>query len=366
VLGLAYLAALAMITIFGTSDSEALHQAMAAGGLDGVVASIRSNIPVKMLAVGAMLFVPFAVFGVFVAALFRSAAAGELHRLYAADLIGASLGCVGAVIALDSYGLAATLVLIIVSAFLGGALIATAPIARWANVAAIALVAACSFSDDVLKRLEPRPPIDLLSRNYDQRYDVAEVWRRWNAHSRIALLDMQPKAGGEPVSVFAHEDGAGWALVPSAQESWEASPVSLALALEPESILVIFAGVGQDMFELAEKCGTACEITGVEINQDMVDRAFSGDMPHLNAFFAHPQHNLEVAEGASISPVRAEATRRSCCRGGAPAPRISSGRPDSCRSTSTPRRRSRACCSGWKMAGRSSSSTAARRRCSSR
>lgn len=56
---------------------------MTAGGLDGVVASIRSNIPVKMLAVGAMLFIPFSVFGVFVAALFCSAA----ERMFTIGLV---------------------------------------------------------------------------------------------------------------------------------------------------------------------------------------------------------------------------------------------------------------------------------------
>ena len=297
-LGLTYLACFVGIALFSARSNINIEQAIDFGGLAALVESIRESIVHRILTVGAILFTPYFVFGLFIVKLFQSGGDADYHKLYAADLIGAALGCILAVVSLDHFGYAGGFALVLLSTFLGAAALAGAH-SRVSTVASLGLAIGVLWfasTPAVMHGLQPEPPLNQLSRNYDKDFDVIEQWHTWNAHSRIALLSMQDRETGDVVSqVYAHESGEGWATVPN-PDLGPADWVELVTMYQPKRVLVLFAGVGHDMMSVDQLCEGDCEITGVEINEHMVDHALNHGPESLRAFLARPEITLEVAE----------------------------------------------------------------------
>lgn len=294
-LGLSYLLGLAALTAYGSWVNAGLDHVMEAGGLSGLADAIRDNLKFRLVVVGAVLISPFLLFGAFIAYLFRSLPGSEYHKFYAADLIGAAAGCILAIVSLNYLGYAGCLGLILISAFVGAIGIAGrhARSAAFANLALAVMAIALIANSHILAYLEPQPQINKLARNYERKYAVEERWHVWNALSRVAYLTMAHKESGEARAVYAHEGGQGWAHVPGA-ETYSLTP--LATALSPQRVLVLFAGVGADMVEIDRQCAGACEISGVEINRQMVEHARSVGFPGLNDLTARPGVELHIAE----------------------------------------------------------------------
>lgn len=294
-LGLSYGLGLALLTAYGAWVNIGLDNAMDAGGLSGLADTIREHLFSRLVVVGGALIVPFFLFGAFIAYLFRNSPSRDYHRLYAADLIGAAVGCILAMLSLNYLGYAGCLGLILISAFLGaiGFSGKHARLATFANLALAIIALILVANPTVLSYFEPQPQIDKLSRNYDKSYDVEEKWHVWNALSRVAYLTMKNKETGETKAIYAHEGGRGWAHVPGRQRY---SLTPLATALHPKRVLVLFAGVGADMLEVDRQCGGRCEISGVEINRQMIDHARAVGFPGLNELTSRPGIELHVAE----------------------------------------------------------------------
>lgn len=311
ILGIVYVLCIGLLTLSSDHVNAGLDAAMALGGLKGLIEAIRDNLLGRMVWLGAVLFVPYFVFGIFIGALFTSTSESEYHLYYAADLIGASAGCVIFVIIMDRFGYSGGLSLIIISTFAGAAAFAPANRIRVLIVPAVLGVAsvAALMNPAFLSLLEPEPPLNGLARNFERVYDVKQRWHVWNAQSRVAMLEMADRTSGDRLSVYAHENGAGWALIPpgvvDAPSVHGRLSRSLASADElrrfvtmfgAKRILVLFAGVGADMVAINRQCGGRCSITGVEINRHMVDHALAGGFPGLHDFVNRPQIRLEVAE----------------------------------------------------------------------
>jgi hypothetical protein len=294
VLGVVYVVSAACLTIVGDHSNAITETAIGAGGLDALVASIRANMLSKMLYVVAVLFAPYFVFGTFIARLFSSLPRALYHRYYAADLIGAAFGCILAVAALDFAGYSGCLALILLSTFLGAAALAGFGSKLAVSVNLVLAAAAMSvWSPSVLAYLEPQPALDQLSRNYNKANEVSEDWHVWNAQSRVALLSIKNKQSGETTQFYAHEDGQGWATVPGPTSNpWS----RLAVMFKPTRVLVLFAGVGSDMVEIDRACKEQCEITGVEINRQMVQHMLATGPQELRSFLGRPGIKLEIAE----------------------------------------------------------------------
>lgn len=312
VLGLAYPLCIFLLTLSSEHVNATLEGAMAVDGLAGLIDAIRDNLVWRMLWVGAVMFIPYFIFGVFIAALFKSAGESEYHQYYAADLIGASLGCILFVIVLDHFGYPGGLFLIFVCTFAGAAAFSMVRGGRALIVPVVLGFAAAIavLNPHFLSLLEPEPPLNQLARNYERTHQVDQKWRFWNAQSRVAMLEMTDRESGDALSVYAHEDGAGWAYVPPVPDSASPSPGGSLSNLQNSShglsrfvtmygakrILVLFAGVGSDMVALDRQCGGRCTITGVEINRQMVEHALAGGSPGMRRFLDRPEIRLEVAE----------------------------------------------------------------------
>ncbi len=312
ILGLAYPLCLMLVTAASEQTNTILEAAMTTGGFHGLIASIRDNFVTQMMWVGAILFVPYFVFGIFIAALFKSCRQADYHAFYAADLIGASLGCVFFVIVLDFLGYAGGVFLVVIPTLLGAAAFARAHGRRTALLPAVLAGAAGAviLIPGVMSFLEPRPALNQLARNYNQNYEVAQNWHVWNAHSRIAQLTLSDRETGKTGDVYAHEAGAGWAIVPPATSGvldlrradlsrslhGPAQLARLATVFKPKRVLVLFAGVGADMATIHDECGGSCEIVGVEINAHMVEHALSQGFPGVDGLLGKPGVTLVTAE----------------------------------------------------------------------
>lgn len=301
-LGLSYPLALALITAFSSANNELYDTALAEGGRIRLALLMYSRTFHSMAVVGAILFVPYFIFGTWITLFFRDLPPEDYHRFYAADLIGAAIGCVACLYVIEVWGFIGSMASIVGGALLSAILLSVGGSARRTMIigGASAIALAALFTPQIAKHLEPEPSVNVAGRNYDLSKEVTERWRRWTPLSRLAQLDLHDRTSGNLVNqVHAHGDGEGWAHFINSREGTEGTRRDLSeltLSLEGRKILVLFAGTGADMMYIDRACGGACDITGVEINRLMVDHAMEIGSDWFKAFHAQDHVNLVVAE----------------------------------------------------------------------
>jgi len=265
----------------------------------------------RLLAYAGIFLPSYAMFGALLA-LYFDAGAESIGRLYCFDLAGAAAGCLLAPLVLTWLGLSPAIMTVLLGAL---ALLAATPLAQrrlavGAGAAGYCLVAFLSYRGSVL---EEHPDAARLSRYVLGSYARAgakEVRVRWNDLARTSLLRSDignPNAGADAWGIV-QDDGLSNVKVlrwdPAAKPA-DLLPYSLHHALpflsghEPKRILVLFAGVGRDMVELDALAQGRADITGVELNRDVVELyrdPLLADM-NLSAFFARPNIHLVVREG---------------------------------------------------------------------
>jgi hypothetical protein len=169
-LGIAYPACLLFIAAVGEHSNNTLETAMNAGGFSGLIDSLRENLLLRLIWVSAVMMVPYLIFGIFITTLFKSTSDDEYHQYYAADLFGASLGCLAFVLVVDRFGYPGGLFLILVSTFAGSAAFMRVHDLKAALAPAVlAVVAMVTVTiPGAVALFEPQPPINQLARNYEK------------------------------------------------------------------------------------------------------------------------------------------------------------------------------------------------------
>jgi hypothetical protein len=265
----------------------------------------------RMLAYSGIFLPSYAILGALLALYFHQNAR-SIGRLYCFDLAGAASGCLLAPLVLTWAGLPPAIMTVLFGAL---ALLAAAPLARrrlavGAGAAGYCAVALLAYRGSVL---EEHPDAVHLSRyvlgGY-ARQRAKEVRVRWNDLARTSLVRADignPKAGGEAWGIV-QDDGLSNVKVlrwdPAAKPA-DLLPYSLHHTLPflmghaPKRMLVLFAGVGRDMVELDCMAEGRADITGVELNRDVVDLVRDPLLAdtNLRAFHARPNMHLVVREG---------------------------------------------------------------------
>ncbi|MBW2101629.1 MAG: hypothetical protein JRH05_02960 [Deltaproteobacteria bacterium] len=271
-----------------------------------LLGAIRRNVFYTSFVVGALLSIPYVLFGIVLASLFKDLDSRDYHRVYGADLLGAAGGCAALVGVLELWGYRGALCLVL-----------AAPIAacfgfggmgrsgRIVSVFLACLVLAVGLYPPLERRFEPVPHIRALSRDYKGVKTARELWHAWNNYTRVGLLEIREK--GRTFYTYALEAGQGWARLDgyhgsgSRREPWKMKgtrhPADAVALFRPERTLVLLAGVGADMLRLHRACDGSCEITGVEMNRAMIRDALARDRFRLKAFFSLPGMKLVTAEG---------------------------------------------------------------------
>lgn len=302
-LGITYAGSLCVVTLLNNHFNSQITRSIAQGGLTALVTTIQDSILLKWVLYGSLLFVPYFIFGIAISILFKSISSSHYHKIYFSDLFGAAAGCFFCVASFEYGGYPFVIGLLLVVTFL--AAISFAPKeSKYLRPLAMLLCLGSVFLSvykPALNVVEPQPELRQLSRDYDRNYNVKQEWHTWNSYSRVALLSMS-KNDQQPTNVYALANGDGWAWVPdyqpNAKEARQPAQQSvLAAMFEPETALVIFAGVGLDMAEINSIRNGNCRITGVELNRQMVEDALNRQPFGLKEFVDQPHISLVLAEG---------------------------------------------------------------------
>ncbi|MCB9679604.1 MAG: hypothetical protein H6737_31145 [Alphaproteobacteria bacterium] len=246
---------------------------------------------------------PYVLFGALLSTLFASHPE-HIGGLYFADLAGAAIGCALLPVLLTWLGLPAAIAGVLLAAFaLGVARAGSTRIrARLTGLLAVLLIMVATgigFREHVNPTVLASVFGDLV------RQGAREADVRWNAIARTSLLTHAGRESGRYVVVqdngLSNVQVTPWreeprpeALIHNGQRAlpWR-------MGLEPEDILVTFAGMGRDMVMMDELAGGTARITGVELNPTVVAWASRPDLAHtrLPAFLARPGIRLLAREG---------------------------------------------------------------------
>ncbi len=302
------IAVLLLATHVITADAKAhlnavLEAAGRAGGTELLVRTLVVRSLISALQIGALLSLPYFLFGALLAFLFATTPSGTYGRLYAADLIGAAAGCLGAVLVMESTGYAASVTMPAIIAGLAAAAYAATSSRRMelGGLAATAILCLLPVSDRYAIAVEPPADPNYLIRDYGYAQTVDELWRGWNSYTRVGAVAVPDAEGdGHVIMSLSNGDGMAWLLPhrPDRAEPtrhWPALPALLRGA--PQDALVMFAGVGADLMAIHDNTPEGTRVTGVELNRTMVDGALALDSFGAAEFLAQDGVRLEVAEG---------------------------------------------------------------------
>ena len=114
-----YAAALVAVTRLNALGNATYLRALGEGGLPALVGTVLGSDFLLTALVGGVLAAPYFAFGLYVGLFFAAAPAGAYSRLYFFDLLGAALGCVLFVAAMEASGFRATLVALLAASLAG-------------------------------------------------------------------------------------------------------------------------------------------------------------------------------------------------------------------------------------------------------
>ena len=272
------------------------------GGISGIVRKILSGQLWVAVWIGAAMSVPYFLFGAIITLIFKSSPSQLFHKIYFADLVGAALGCVTAIVSLEWGGYALTAIIPSMLAMLAGA----AYLCRYVRprvtlfTTLIALLPLALLTPSSVSTIEPAPQLNTLARDYDMKQEVTELWHGWNSYSRVGAL-RTVDALGNTQHIMALGNGEGHAhfqpYIPEGYGDWKQKLALLGSALgAPKSALILFAGTGSDMLALDFYTKQQTSITGVELNHTMIRGALKLTDFNLEAFYGRPNIRMVVSE----------------------------------------------------------------------
>ena len=236
----------------------------------------------KLIAVSALLAVPFVAVGL-VVSLILAARAEEAGRLYAADLVGGGLGCTLSIVLLEAFD--PPRVVLLSGAALAVAALPLARKERGKLIAGVVLGAGLLLSGSVLNVL-PDPVVDQNKGFEEARNKGLIKASRWNPVFRVDVGE-SPLAPGELFLLF-HDGlpGSGMRRFPSrAFDHLDDSSRRLPFqVLKPAPRVLIVGSAGGHEVVAALHFG-AVHVTAVELNRatlGMLNQRFSDVTGHLD------------------------------------------------------------------------------------
>lgn len=267
------------------------------GGFLQLVAESSSISFISISVLGGAASVVYFLFGTTLSILFRRAHEGEFGRLYAFDLLGACLGCVVSVLAMELLSYTWSALLCVCVPMAAAVLFALESMSSNVRVllgnTVLLIVASWAVSGSCL---EPTPLIERLARDYAGTKTSEQDWRVWNSYGRISGITTTD-ASGLTRQFVVHGNGEGHAAVADANLT-PTNTIRLATTgIEAKRILVLMAGVGYDMAMIDQDLNGEAEIVGVELVGDVFQQPFDRDLGITRELF----------ERENVTMVRAEA-----------------------------------------------------------
>ncbi len=249
---------------------------------------------------------PFFVYGVLVSYLFLHAQKAEFSGLCLTEFLGGAIGTGLAVFLLEK----GFLVMIgVPPALCLTAAVFTTEFRSHAHLRrpirlGLALLLLLIGIVTVGPKLEPRPNLHVLARNYQLKEIVKELWTGWTSYARVSLIETQPREGGASQKIIALGGGESHAAVHEYHPSlptYVAYPASLALALgKPHRVLTLFAGVGRDLVEIESRYPGEVDLTGVELNSKVWEAGRQVPDANLETFYSLPNVHMHLSDNRSF------------------------------------------------------------------
>ena len=253
-----------------------------------------------------VLAAPFFCSGLAIALLFTRCSA-QVNRLYAADLLGAGLGCAAIAAVMPTFGGSGSVVIAAVLGLLAAAVFGLSEsrrVSAWAGVLAVLMFALAFFADRAL-------PISVTSDKHHPLVPQGErpIYTAWNAFSRVdayKLAAMPSKGRPNPGhALIIDAGGAGTAMADLSggvrnflAHSPEYRPTGLAyVGKKHPKVLDIGSGAGREVLE-ALYFG-ASSITAVEINPIINDIVTRQMREQWGGLFEQPEVHLVTEDGRS-------------------------------------------------------------------
>lgn len=304
------IAAFLVASHFIAADAKAhVNAAVAASGralgLQGVVQTLVSKSFEAALLIGMALSLPYFLFGAMLAYLFATTEGSLYGRLYASDLIGAALGCIGAILLMEFADYAMSVTGPAVVAALAAAAFVVPSSKRLAAGGMVAALVLCIAPNAGWYERAIEPPADpnYLARDYGYKSDVTEIWRGWNSFTRVGAVNWTDQDGPHTGLSLGNAEGVAWLVPydPGREEPSRHRAALLAMLPTPApETLVLFAGAGADIMSLHEHGAGRTRVIGVELNPTVVEGGLELGEYRLADFLAKPGVTLEVAEGRSF------------------------------------------------------------------
>lgn len=276
-------------------------------GFQSFINFIRDSEFQCSLMIGLVMSIPYMLVGGVLSIVFRSCASKDFHKLYFIDLLGACLGCVAAVVALELFeSFSAPLILsIALPLFAAIAFFSHSKPAYFKATILASIVISFLLLDrpELQKFLEPQPNIQRLARlGQGNDYSSAkEIWRTWTSYGRISAFERAIPLGNNNFAnsyVMVHGNGEGHAHITDVRRTGVRMDTKLAIAsCDPKQVLVIFAGAGNDMAQFDRLTQSQARITGVELVSQVSKWPLSQSQFKLKELFSKPNMNLVTAEG---------------------------------------------------------------------
>ncbi len=289
-----------VLSQFLTADVKGdINNALEAAGRQGGWVAIVKKLILQSLSaavmIGGLLLLPYFLFGALLSYLFVTTDRHAFGAVYAADLIGAAFGSIGAIIVMESTSYAFSVTFPPLLALLAAAAYG-APCGRRFVVSALAAAAVLGILPAAgwyERNIEPPADPNYLVRDYGYKKEATELWRGWNSFTRIGAVAVDDHGR------MALGNGDGNAMLPSHLENrprpLRYSATIPALLLDPpKDALVLFAGAGYDIISLREN--GAGRVTGIEINRMLVEGAMGLERFRLRELLSGESSTLVVSE----------------------------------------------------------------------
>jgi hypothetical protein len=293
---------LILVVQFKQEINFGIELAAREGGIKGIVRKLLSAHLWVAVWIGAQISIPYFLFGAIISLIFKTSPSLLFHKLYFADLVGAALGCVMAIVSLEWGGYALTAVIPSILAMLAGAVYLYRYVRPRVTLLAtlFALSPLALLAPSLVTTIEPEPQLNNLARDYEMKQQVTELWHSWNSYSRVSAL-RTTDAFGRTQHIMALGNGEGHAdFRPYLPEGYPDLKHRLSLLGStlgaPKTALILFAGTGSDMLALDFYTKQQTSITGVELNHTMIRGALGLADFNLRAFYGQPNIRMVVSE----------------------------------------------------------------------
>jgi len=254
--------------------------------LDHLVSLVYEPYKVRVVL---LISIPYFFYALYLNSCFKELKREKAALLIAVEMAGACLGLVSACIVLDYLSWSANAALILCSPVLGFWVVGyfKFQMSSWRKLFHPFAFLLFILNFCLACHLEPISSLHVAARDFAHQFSIKEIRRGWTTYSKVQTLDLENKIKKFRMIVLG--DGMGIVRLSRFDDAKIKSlPVEAVSALQPRKSLVLFAGAGNDIFGMDHVLSDPKEITGVELNDRVLEFGLAEPQYDLAGLLAKP------------------------------------------------------------------------------